>query len=101
MQPETPYVAPARYPLTRLHIPDPAAEADLFSDVERIDGYTICGLPFLESELWTPLERREGDAVCWVCEAEGRVAGPAGEPDDVADLVKVEVDPQLTEEPLF
>jgi hypothetical protein len=61
------YVAPAARVLTVLHRPDPDREADLFGREERIDGWTACGLPFLESELWMPIERRDGDRVCPGC----------------------------------
>lgn len=80
MQPDA-WVAPARYPLTVLHRPDPDEHsvAGLFRHEGRVDGWTWCGMPLLEGELWMPVERREGDAVCWVCEAEGRAAATVQE----------------------
>jgi len=69
----TAYIAPARYVLTTLHRIDPGREADLFSGPERIDGYTRCGLPLLESELWMPVDGRDGDLLCTGC-MPGRVA---------------------------
>ncbi len=61
------YVAPAARVLTLLHRPDPDREADLFGRPERIDGFTVCGLPFLASELWMHVDRREGDRLCPAC----------------------------------
>ena len=55
---------PAAKVLTKLHRPDPEREADLFSQPERIDGWTVCGLPLLESELWRRIDFRDGDAIC-------------------------------------
>ena len=65
----TGYVAPARYPLTVLHLEDPDGHTltDLFRPEGRIDGWTRCGRPFLEGELWRRLERRESDRVCAAC----------------------------------
>jgi hypothetical protein len=62
------YVAPARYVLTVLHRLDPDREADLTGQPDRIDGYTVCGLPLLESGLWVPVEYLEGDTICPKCE---------------------------------
>jgi hypothetical protein len=69
------YVAPARFVLTVLHRIDPEREADLFSGPERIDGYTRCGLPLLESELWRRMDSREGDSLCTGCLPAGCDAG--------------------------
>ena len=61
------YVAPASRPLVFLHIHDEDREADLFSQPERVDGWTRCGLPFKASELWVPVECRQSDRLCVAC----------------------------------
>lgn len=76
------WIAPARYVLTALHRHDPDREADLFSKPERIDGFTLCGLPLLESELWRHIEARDGDPVCPKCEAPDRTVA-----DDVQEVL--------------
>jgi hypothetical protein len=79
------YVAPAARVLTVLHRPDPDREADLFSQAERIDGWTRCGLPFLESELWMPVDGRDGDLLCTGCMLPGGTA--AEEAGDAAGVL--------------
>ena len=71
------YVAPARYALTALHRPDPEAPPDMTS-LERMDGWTVCGLPMLESGLWVPVEARDGDPLCRQCTVAGVAETVAG-----------------------
>jgi hypothetical protein len=63
-QPETPYVAPARFVLTVLHRKGgpPGHPAEL-ATAEPVDGWTVCGRAMLQSESWVAIGFRDGDSV--------------------------------------
>jgi hypothetical protein len=61
------YVAPARYALTELHRPDPAAGPCVDGEGTPCTGRTVCGEFMGTDELWVPVERRDGDQVCAAC----------------------------------
>jgi hypothetical protein len=66
------YVAPARYALDCLHIPEPGAEADQAVGMAPL---TRCGITMEEDDLWVPVERTDGDRVCSACD--GLEAAPS------------------------
>lgn len=80
----TPYVAPARRVLTRLHRPDPAGATDPAAP-DPVEGHTRCGLPMLASELWQPVDGKDGETLCTGCLLPGAAVG----------------EPAITEEAMF
>lgn len=71
MSPE--YVAPARWPLTVLHLRNPSVPA--MADGPQRDateGVTQCGEVMKASDLWQLVEREPGDRVCPGCRGEDR-----------------------------
>jgi hypothetical protein len=75
-QPESPYVAPARFVLTVLHRKGDAPGHPVeLATAEPVDGWTACGRAMLASELWRPVDSRDGDSICTGCMPAGCGAG--------------------------